>query len=354
VQLARAEIGLYLARPKALRETIGAAVPEERWAAAGRKLAVEEHRQAELADPLGQLQGGCFRPLHIGRTKRDDWHHVSRSDPGMRALVATQVDSVSSTANGVDQRTDQRLVLTHDRENRSVVVGIRVHVEEAHLGERCADRIDDGPVAPLGEVRHRLEGQHSPTLGAVKAYYEARAREYDDWWHWHVDEHPDEFAALVGVVEALPPVRTLDVACGTGFLTRHLSGEVVGIDQSPTALEIAARQAPDAELLQGEGLELPFADGSFDRVFTSHFYGHLNPHERTQFLTEARRLGPELVVVDSAIRSDRPETLMQERILKDGSQWAVLKRYFTGASLLTELGGGDVIHEGEYFVVVRT
>lgn len=187
----------------------------------------------------------------------------------------------------------------------------------------------------------------------MRTYYEARAHEYDDWWHWHVDQHPEEFAALIRVVESLPPARTLDVACGTGFLTRHLRGEVIGIDQSATVLEIAAEQAPEAEFVQGEGLELPFEDRSFDRLFTSHFYGHLDPAERGRFLAEARRTASELVVVDSAVRPDRRETLMQERVLKDGSRWAVLKRYFSGESLLEELGGGEVLHEDEYFVVVR-
>ena len=29
-------------------------------------------------------------------------------------------------------------------------------------------------------------------------------------------------------IDALPPARTLDVACGSGFLTRHLPGDIVG------------------------------------------------------------------------------------------------------------------------------
>jgi ubiquinone/menaquinone biosynthesis C-methylase UbiE len=187
----------------------------------------------------------------------------------------------------------------------------------------------------------------------VKAYYEARAREYDDWWRWHVDEHPGEYAALVATIEALPPARTLDVACGTGFLTRHLPGEVVGIDQSATVLEIAAEQAPNAKLVQGEGAELPFGDREFDRVFTSHFYGHLEEPERALFLDEARRVGRELVVVDSAVRPDSHPDGMQPRVLKDGSRWEVYKRYFTGPQLADELGDGEVLHDGEYFVVVR-
>jgi ubiquinone/menaquinone biosynthesis C-methylase UbiE len=188
----------------------------------------------------------------------------------------------------------------------------------------------------------------------VKAYYEARAPEYDDWWHWHVDEHPEEYAALVETLAGLSPAKTLDVACGTGFLTRHLPGAITGIDQSRSVLEIAAEQAPNAELVHGEGLELPFADGSFERVFTSHFYGHLEEEERSRFLVEARRLAPELVLVDAARRPETPRVLMQERVLKDGSRWAVLKRYFTSKTLLEELGGGRVLYDGEYFLVVQS
>jgi demethylmenaquinone methyltransferase/2-methoxy-6-polyprenyl-1,4-benzoquinol methylase len=193
----------------------------------------------------------------------------------------------------------------------------------------------------------------------VKAYYEARAREYDDWWlgtgrfadrdrpGWH-----EELDALRRTLEALPPARTLDVACGTGFLTRHLPGDVVGLDQSARMLEVAAEQAPDAELVQGDAIELPFADDSFDRVFTAHFYGHLEAEDRERFLAEARRVGRDLVIVDSALREDVEHVEWQERILNDGSRWEVYKRYFTGAELADELGGGRVLHEGRWFVVV--
>src|SRR4051795_10796325 len=178
-----------------------------------------------------------------------------------------------------------------------------------------------------------------PAAGAVgrcllqepmKAYYDARAPEYDDWWRgtgsFEERDRPgweDEVEALAAVVEALPPVRTLDVACGTGFLTRHLRGEVVGLDQSAAMLEEARRQAPHAEFVQGDALALPFPDGSFDRVFTGHFYGHLDPDERVRFIREARRVAPELVVVDSALREDNVAEEIQTRVLNDGSRWTV-------------------------------
>ena len=69
-------------------------------------------------------------------------------------------------------------------------------------------------------------------------------------------------------------------------------------------LELASARVPDAGFVQSDALRLPFADGTFDRVFTSHFYGHLEEAERVRFLAEARRVAPELVVVDSALRDD--------------------------------------------------
>ena len=67
----------------------------------------------------------------------------------------------------------------------------------------------------------------------------------------------------------------LDVACGTGYLTQHLRGEVVGLDQSPAMVEVASARVPGARIVQGDAVPLPFGDGEFDRVFTGHFYGHL-------------------------------------------------------------------------------
>src|SRR4029079_2731190 len=97
-------------------------------------------------------------------------------------------------------------------------------------------------------------------------------------------------------------MRTLDVACGTGFLTQHLPGEVVALDQSARMLAEARRRAPAATVVQGDAPHLPFADRSFDRVFTSYFYCHLEEAERVPFLGEARRVAAELVVVASVRR----------------------------------------------------
>jgi hypothetical protein len=43
----------------------------------------------------------------------------------------------------------------------------------------------------------------------------------------------------------------------------------------------------------------------------------------------------------------------EERELKDGSRWTVFKRVFTGPELADELGG-NVVFEGDWFLIVRT
>jgi len=194
----------------------------------------------------------------------------------------------------------------------------------------------------------------------VKAYYDRRAPEYDDWYlgsgRFAERDRPgwgEEIEALRRTLEALPPAKTLDVACGTGFLTRHLPGEVVGLDQSDSMLEEARRQAPDATYLSGDALSLPFEDASFERVFTGHFYGHLEQPEREAFLAEARRVARELLVVDSAIQQPGVEEERQERILNDGTRWEVYKRYFAPETLAADLGGGSTVFAGRWFVAVR-
>jgi ubiquinone/menaquinone biosynthesis C-methylase UbiE len=195
----------------------------------------------------------------------------------------------------------------------------------------------------------------------MDAYYDRRAPEYDDWYvgsglfarlarpGWEKD-----LAALEATVAALPAARTLDVACGTGWLTRHLAGPVTGLDQSAAMLAIARERVPEAELVQGDGLALPFADGAFERIFTGHFYGHLQEAERSAFLAEARRVARELVVVDAAERPDEPPEAWQERKLRDGSRHRVYKRFFRPDDLVRELGGGRVLYDGPWFVVVAT
>jgi demethylmenaquinone methyltransferase/2-methoxy-6-polyprenyl-1,4-benzoquinol methylase len=194
---------------------------------------------------------------------------------------------------------------------------------------------------------------------ATAAYYDRRAAEYDEWYAgegtfarrdrpgWH-----DEVGQVTVLAVGLPPARTLDVACGTGFLTRHLRGLVVGVDQSPAMVAIARSRMPAGLAIVGDALRLPLPDNAFDRVFTGHFYGHLPAAERRPFLAEVRRVAGELVVVDSALRRGTDPEQWQERVLNDGSRHRVYKRYFAPGQLAAELGGEPFL-DGAWFAVAR-
>jgi ubiquinone/menaquinone biosynthesis C-methylase UbiE len=223
------------------------------------------------------------------------------------------------------------------------------------------------PVRTHGAARRAVPGkldlmQPTPAFAAdprTGAYYDSRASEYDEWYTsgglFAARERPgwdDEVAQVAELVRSLPAVRTLDVACGTGFLTRHLPGYVVGIDQSPAMVAIAQSRLPAGLAIIGDALRLVFADGAFDRIFTGHFYGHLPGAERQAFLAEARRVAGELIVVDSALRPGAEPEQWQERVLNDGSRHRVYKRYFSSGQLAGELDG-ETLLDGSWFVAAR-
>jgi ubiquinone/menaquinone biosynthesis C-methylase UbiE len=193
----------------------------------------------------------------------------------------------------------------------------------------------------------------------MKAYYERRASEYDDAYlgegvYSDRGQNPEELRALERTISDLPPTKVLDVGCGTGFLTRHLRGEVVGLDQSEKMLKMARERVPRATFVRGDALDLPFPDASFERVFAANLYGLLHRAERDRFLAEAKRVAPELVVVETApaLAEGKQSEGWEERLLTDGSRYRIYRRYFTARDLVEEIGGGEILFEGGWFVAV--
>lgn len=96
-----------------------------------------------------------------------------------------------------------------------------------------------------------------------------------------------------------PQYRVLDVGCGTGSLavlikSLYPSVNVIGVDPDPKALGRAerksARAGVDVRFDRSFADGLGYPDGTFDRVFSSMMFHHLEDGEKVGALREIRRV----------------------------------------------------------------
>ena len=101
-------------------------------------------------------------------------------------------------------------------------------------------------------------------------------------------------AKVADTARIQPGQRVLDVACGTGVLTRTVaervgaSGSVIGLDVNEGMLAVAARKAPQIEWRQGRAEALAFDNGSFDAVVSQ--FGLMYFEDRQVALREMMRV----------------------------------------------------------------
>ena len=89
-----------------------------------------------------------------------------------------------------------------------------------------------------------------------------------------------------------PELRVLELACGTGIVTRHLRGHrLLATDLNPPMIERAAAKLPDVEFRQADAMHLPFDDASFDAI-VCQFGVMFFPDKRAAFGEAHRVLGP--------------------------------------------------------------
>jgi SAM-dependent methyltransferase len=138
-----------------------------------------------------------------------------------------------------------------------------------------------------------------PTRAEAKTYYEdfSLAVGLRDWLapnrrHEALKLQVDDL--LTGREE----LQILDVGCGAGVMTQHLSryGSVTGIDFSSAAIDAARRLSPHLRYVVGSLDDLD-GDARFDVICAFDVLEHIPARERPQFLSQvAARLAPEGVV----------------------------------------------------------
>jgi len=88
--------------------------------------------------------------------------------------------------------------------------------------------------------------------------------------------------------------HVLDIACGTGVLTREVAsrvgcgGFVAGVDRTPGMLAVAAERAPTIEWREGDAEALPYPDQRFDAVVSQ--FGLMLFADPVRALSEMRRV----------------------------------------------------------------
>ncbi|MEU2561209.1 class I SAM-dependent methyltransferase [Streptomyces longispororuber] len=121
---------------------------------------------------------------------------------------------------------------------------------------------------------------------------------------------PRAAAAAAAVLSLLPPGTgsLLDVACGTGLVTRRFAAEpglrVTGVDATRAMARMAADRVPGAVVL-GDSRRLPFPDAAFDAVSTVWLLHLLaGPEEAATVVAECARVlkpgGRYVTTVDKA------------------------------------------------------
>jgi len=147
---------------------------------------------------------------------------------------------------------------------------------------------------------------------------------------------------LLKQVDLRPGHRVLDIGCGTGTLVTLIKRvnpdvSVVGLDPDPKALTRAKRKAAQAGVAiqfdQGFSDELPYAEGSFDRVLSSFMFHHVGADQREGTLHEVWRVlrpGGSLHLLDFDSSEGHPQGALARWLharhrLKDNSESRILQ-----------------------------
>jgi demethylmenaquinone methyltransferase/2-methoxy-6-polyprenyl-1,4-benzoquinol methylase len=110
---------------------------------------------------------------------------------------------------------------------------------------------------------------------------------------------------LVSRLDVSAHDTVLDVATGTGLVARELvrrfGCSVVGVDQSPEMLEVAAAQTHGLpiRLVQGRAEELPFADGEFTALTFTYLLRYVDdPRATVRELARVVRPGGTIAMLE--------------------------------------------------------
>ena len=181
-------------------------------------------------------------------------------------------------------------------------------------------------------------------MSELAEYYRERAAEYDA-----VYAKPERQQDLATLHSLLPPLvaelGVLEIAAGTGYWTRVLSGSAAAItatDLNAETLEVArAREYGRATVTfrLADAYALDQVPGEFGAAFAGFFWSHVLRADLPRFLAGlSARLGPgaRLIIVDNRYvpgsnhpisRTTEAGDTYQRRTLNDGRSYEIVKNF---------------------------
>lgn len=98
--------------------------------------------------------------------------------------------------------------------------------------------------------------------------------------------HRQEYALLNRLMKDREG-NTADLGCGTGRMSAWAN---TGIDFSEAMLKEAKRKWPQKEFIQADITALPFADNSYDTIYSFHVFMHLDKETTETAFAEVQRV----------------------------------------------------------------
>jgi phosphatidylethanolamine/phosphatidyl-N-methylethanolamine N-methyltransferase len=152
----------------------------------------------------------------------------------------------------------------------------------------------------------------------TRVLYDDQSRVYDKTFGALVQRR---ISTAISHINIKPGDRVLDLGIGTGAALQYYPqdrGHIFGIDLSDGMLRKCLRRMDDlnrrnATVIQGNALELPFADNSFDHIFISHVISVVS--DPCSLVREAQRVakpGARIVVLNHFQSTNRFIALIEK------------------------------------------
>lgn len=144
-------------------------------------------------------------------------------------------------------------------------------------------------------------------------------------------QYNPRMAPLIDPLDLLPDLSVLDVGSGPGYTALELGrrvgadGHVIGVDINETFVARANQRAQEQGLLQVSFQKaafppLPFADGTFDRVFCKNVLEYVDSAEATvKEIARVTKPGGKVLLIDSdwdMLALDVSDEALHDRILR--------------------------------------